>query len=73
MMATTASAQRIPRGFEYEGTQLPFFSRYETEGSAGLDVLSQDVTIVPTSKRECFAFCFLPPGNSGGCTAIPRR
>ena len=28
MMTTAASARRIPRGFEHEGTQLPFFSRY---------------------------------------------
>ena len=68
-----ASAQRIPRGFEYERRQLPFFSRYETEGSAGVEVFSPDVTIVPTSKRECFGFHFPPPEISGGCTAIPRR
>ena len=60
-MDMMASAQRIPRGFEYERRQLPFFSRYETEGSAGVEVFSPDVTIVPTSKRECFGFHFPPP------------
>ena len=73
MMATTASAQRMPRGFEHEGTQLPFFSKDETEGSAGVDVFSQDVTIVPNSNRESFGFGFPPPELVGVCTAIPRR
>ena len=50
MMATTASAQLIPRGVEHEGTQLPFFSRYEIEGSARVDVFSHDVTIVQNTK-----------------------
>ena len=65
MIATTASAQRIPTGLEYEGTPWPFFSRYATEGSAGVDVFSQDVTIVPNAKRGCFGFCF-PPSDLVG-------
>ena len=53
MMATTPSAQRTPKGFPDEGEYLPFFSRYDTEGSpGGVDVYSQDVPIAPSSERE---------------------
>ena len=65
MMTTTVSAQRIPAGYENEGTQLPFLSRYETEGSAGIDVFSQDVTIVPHSERNAF-FTVSPPPDMVG-------
>ena len=73
MMATTAPAQRAPRGLEYEGTQLPFFSRYATGGSAGVDVFSQDVTYSSKLKERAFRVLFPTPRFSGGCTAIPRR
>ena len=65
MIATTTSAQRIPRGLGYGGTQLPFFSRYATEGSAGVDVFIQDMAIIPNSKRECCISCFPPPDLVG--------
>ena len=48
------------------GTDLPFYSRYRTQGCAGVDVLSQNVKRMPTSQLECFGFCF-PPTNMVGC------
>ena len=65
LMATTASTQRIPEGVQGAGEKLPFFSRYHTEESAGVDVLSQDVSKMPSSSRECFGFCFPPPSMVG--------
>ena len=73
MMATTASAQCVPRGLQNEGTQLPFLSRHESEGIAGVDVFSQDVTEVPSAKRYNLCLCFFTPGISWGCTAILKR
>lgn len=61
LMARTASAQRIPEGVQGAGEKLPFFSRYHTEASAGVDMLSQDVSRMPDFSRECFGFCFPPP------------
>ena len=38
---------------------LPFYSRYHTTGTAGVDVLGQDVSHMPGSANACF--CFPPP------------
>lgn len=65
LMATTASTHRVPLGRPGAGRQLPFFSRYNTEGSAGVDVLSQDVSMMPDFSKECFGFCFPPPSMVG--------
>lgn len=65
LMATTASAQRIPAGNVGEGSSLPFYSRYNTAGSSGTDVLSQNINKMPGSQRECFGFCFPPTSMVG--------
>ena len=65
LMATTASAQSAPA---IEGTtrkQLPFYSRFYTEGTAGIDVLSYDVSHMPESSQTCFGFCFPQPSLVG--------
>lgn len=65
LMATTASAQRIPTGNVGEGSALAFYSRFNTAGSAGMDVLSQDVSTMPGSQQACFGFCFPPTSMVG--------
>lgn len=57
----TASTQRSP----LTGDPLPFFSRYDCEGSRGLDVLAQGVAVLPGTAKQTFGFCFLPPVMAG--------
>ena len=40
---------------------LPFYSRYHTAGTAGVDVFSQDLSHMPGSANACFGYCFPPP------------
>ena len=61
LMASTASAQRIPQSTE----TLPFFSQYDCEGSLGVDVLAQDVSRVPITGEPAFGYCFPPPVMAG--------
>lgn len=61
LMACSASAQRSPSG----GQVLPFFSQYDCPGSAGSDVLAQDVSLVPGADTLAFGFCFPPPIMAG--------
>lgn len=56
LMACTASAQRSP-----QGRPLRFFSQYSCAGTAGVDVLAQDVSVLPVTNEEAFGFCFPPP------------
>lgn len=56
LMATEASAQKRPGS----SVQLPFYSRFQTEGCAGTDIVSQDLRYMPGSERSCFGFCFPP-------------
>ena len=56
LMACSASAQR-----SRQNTPLPFFSHYSCAGSAGVDVLAQDVSTLPTTGEQAFGFCFPPP------------
>lgn len=60
LMATPASAQLIPAGFPNEHETLPFYSRFNTAGNSGVDILSQDVRLMPDRSRVCFGFCFPP-------------
>ena len=61
LMACNSSAQRVP------GTPkvLPFFSRYDCKGSAGIDAFANDVSIVPGTGRSAFSYCFPPPVMAG--------
>lgn len=56
LMATPASAQRPPR----REKALQFYSRFRTEGCAGVDALGQDLSTMPGSTDPCFGFCFPP-------------
>ena len=61
LMSTDTSVQWIPGGGQDADRPLPFYSRYHTDGTAGVDVLSQDVSHMPGSANACFGFCFPPP------------
>ena len=56
LMVCTASVLRSP----VSGEALPFFSQYDCAGSAGTDVLAQDVLIEPGTRAPAFCFCFPP-------------
>ena len=57
LMACTASVVQPP----LSGEALPFFSQHDCAGSAGTNVLAQDVAIVPGTTVPAFGFCFPPP------------
>ena len=61
LMATDTSVQWIPGGGQDADRALPFYSRYHTDGTAGVDILGQDVSHMPCSANACFGFCFPPP------------
>ena len=56
LMACSASAQR-----SRQGARLPFFSHFSCAGSAGVDVLAHDVSILPGTTEQAMGFCFPPP------------
>ena len=62
LMATGTSVQWIPGVVLDADGALPFYSRYHTTtGTAGINVLGQDVSHMPGSVNACFGFCFPPP------------
>ena len=61
LMATGTSVQWIPGGGQHADRALPFYARYHTDGTAGVDVLGQDVSHMPGLANACFGFCFPPP------------
>lgn len=60
LMATPASVHKAWREGQCTGEDLPFYSRYRTDGNAGVNVFSQNVKYMPASKQMCFGFCFHP-------------
>ena len=44
---------------------LPFYLRFHTNGTAGVDVFSHNVNHVPGSLRQCFGYCSLQPSLVG--------
>ena len=59
LMASTASAQRIPRS----SRTLPFFSQYDCAESLGVDVLAQDVSRLPGTGGQAFGYYFPSPNT----------
>ena len=47
LMATDTSAQRAPIGGGLIRRRLPFYSRFHTNGTAGVDVFSHNVNHMP--------------------------
>lgn len=65
LMATPASAHYRWDAGRCTGVPLPFYSRFHTQGCAGVDVLTQDVSRMPDSQMPCFGFCFPPTSMVG--------
>ena len=60
LMACAASGQISP----VTGRQLPFFSRFNCPGSAGRDMLAQNMAVMPGTQRP--AFGYFPAPHYGG-------
>ena len=60
LMVTSMSVQWIIGVGLDADRALPFYSRYHTAGTAGVDVLGQDVSHMPGSANACTGFCFPP-------------
>ena len=65
LMATYTSAKRAPIGGGLICRRLPFFSRFDTNDTAGVDVFSHNVKRMPGSLRTCFGYCFPQPSLEG--------
>ena len=76
LMATGTSVQWIPGGGQDRDRALPFYSRYHTDGTAGVDVLGQDAishllrligTILPVVQSLLSSLCAgkLTPTSEG--------
>ena len=61
LMATDTSAQRAAIGGGLTYRRLPFYSRFHTNGIAGVDVFHQNVNHMLGSLRTCFGYCFPQP------------
>ena len=65
LMATDTSAQRAPIGGGLIRRRLPFYSRFHTNGTAGIDVFSHNVNHMPGPLRNDFCCCFPQPSLVG--------
>ena len=71
LMATPASVHKTWVMGRCTGTDLPFYSRYGTQGCAGVDVLSQNVKRnIPTRMLR---FLFSTHKHGRGAAAASRR
>ena len=55
LMATDTSAQSAPIGGGLERQNLPFYSRFHTNNTAGVDVFSHNVNHMPGSLQTFLA------------------
>ena len=58
LMATDTSAQSAPIGGGLERQKLPFYSRFHTNNTVGVNVFSHNVNHMSGSLRKCFSYCF---------------
>ena len=58
LMATDTSAQYAPIEGGWECQKLPFYSRFHTNNTAGVEVFSHNVSHMPGSLQKCFGYCF---------------
>lgn len=65
LVAFTASAQRPPAANERLGRALPFYTRFHTDGTLGVNVLAQGIRTIPDSGIPCFGFSFPYPSMIG--------
>ena len=64
-MATDTSAQYAPFEGCWERQKLPFYSRFHTNNTAGVDEFSHNVSYKPESLQTCFGYCFPQPSLMG--------
>ena len=65
LMATDTSAQRAPIGGGLIRRRLPFYSRFHTNGTAGVDVFSYLVDNMPGPLPKWFCCCLPQPSLEG--------
>ena len=65
LMATDTSGQRATIGGGLIRRGLPFYLRFHTNGTAGVDAFSYNVNHTPGSLRKCFGYCFPQPSLVG--------
>ena len=65
LMATYTSAQYAPIDGGLERLRLPFYSRFHTNSTAGVNVFSHNVSYMPRSLQKCFGYCFPQPSLVG--------
>jgi len=65
LMASSENAQHSPSPTKGEQRRLSFFSRYNWEGSAGVDVFRQNVALTPGLGTPAFGYCYT------SCTTWP--
>ena len=70
LMATPASVHKTWVGGHCTGEDLPFYSRYHTQGCAGVDVLSQTSRGCQHPNENASVSVFHPPTWSGCCCNI---
>ena len=64
LMATGTSVQWIPGGGQDRDRALPFYSRYHTDGTAGVDVPGQDVSHMPGHQPLATPDRYHPAGGA---------
>ena len=65
LMATNTSAQYASIEGGLGRQRLPFYSRFHTNNTAGVDVFSHNVSHMPGSLQKCFGYCFPQPSLVG--------
>ena len=61
LMASSENAQHGRDPHTGKRRRLTFYSRYNCEGSDGVDVFQQDVALTPGQGTPAFGYCFPPP------------
>ena len=65
LMTTDTSVQYAPIEGGLECQRLPFYSRFRTNNTSGVDVFSHNVSHMPGSLQKCFGCCFPQPSLVG--------
>ena len=73
LMATDTSAQRAPIGGGLIRRRLPFYPRFHTNGTAGVDIFSHNVNHMSGPLRKCFCCCLPQPSLVGVVLAYTSK
>ena len=65
LMASSDNAHLCPARKTGEQRRLPFYSRYQCEGSAGVDVFRHNAYVTPGGQTTAFGYCFSLPAMVG--------